>query len=74
VFFATLKMGRTCDRAIFQGSPNALSRKIGDGWLVQIEHDHKDLDRTGTFTFWYKIVSDPNKATFGCRQGFNELN
>jgi hypothetical protein len=55
------------------GSPNVLSKKIGDGWMIQIEHRHNDLDRTGTFTFWYKIVSEPNKATFGCRLGFNDL-
>ena len=73
MFYATLKMGRTCDRAIFEKSPKALSRKFGDTWMIQIEHGHNDLDRTGDFTFWYKIVNEPNKAKFGCRQGSNDL-
>ncbi len=69
VFYATLKMGQTCDRAIFEKSPKALSKKIGDTWVIQIEHCHKDLDRTGNFTFWYKLENEPKKAKFGCRQG-----
>ena len=72
VFYATLRMGRTCERAIFEKSPKAFSKKLGDTWMIQIEHGHKDLDRTGSFTFWFTIVSDPNKAKFGCRQGSSE--
>ena len=54
--------------------PNPLSKKIGNAWLVEVEHGHNDLGKHGNYTFWYKIVDDPKKAEWGCRPGLNDLN
>ena len=73
VFYALLKMGHQCPQALTP-HPNSLSKKIGNAWLVEVEHDHNDLGKHGKYTFWYKIVDDPKKAEWGCRQRLNDLN
>jgi len=73
VFYALLKMGHECTHAIVP-HPNPLSKKIKDTWVVEVEHDHNDLGKHGQYTFWYKIVEDPKRAEWGCRQGLNDLN
>ena len=72
VFYALLKMGNQCPQAITP-HPNPLSKKIESTWLVEVEHAHNDLGKHGDYTFWYKIVDDPKRAEWGCRQGFNDL-
>lgn len=72
VFYALMKMGNQCPLAITP-HPNPLSKKTDCIWLVEVEHSHNDLGKHGDYTFWYKIVDDPKKAEWGCRQGVSGL-
>jgi hypothetical protein len=55
-----LKWGECTDAIV--PHPDPLSKKIGDTWLVEVEHGHNDLGKHGQYTFWYKIGVDPKKA------------
>jgi hypothetical protein len=72
VFYALLRMGHECPRAIVL-HPNPLAKKTENVWLVEVEHSHNDLGKHGQYTFWYKIVDDPEKAEARCREGLSDL-